>query len=630
MSIIPATIAATSTVLFSLFGNIGEIASNNFYYLFKSSVSKPENSVAPTEPIYTIAEPGHHSGAGPVKGSRAHELEILGQANKKNGQLLSELEKQLYANDDNPRIHILEPKQKELADRYSCELFSAYIDRYRPYGIDETNAVLWKEPGTDLGATPGLGEKTPASAMAIPDLDKWSAHAEVVKGGAWAMLNIPDCQAAIHEIMHIEEYPPNSYKASEVLTVMRDLINLDAIRKQILGSPIEKEEPYRKSLKITSSPQGFAKTCSIPLGKFINFYRDLEKRKNNLAEAIASPESIDLLTGCQSGFHEYESLVKSVQGGRKFEAALNYVKEYIESKDLEFQKSAFLLLKELVKQGQSEEFAMEVVIKSGLNVGIEDEVLDLFHELLIRGKQPPEMTKHVIDKIENGDIIDALIIMQELINYGNFDEVFAIETGIKYSYYGTYARDLLDKLIRKDKGLASAIEYVNANIGSEDEIERTSARKLLIQLVEYGKIEDSFAIPLAISFLEAYASRDTALSIFEALFKNGKGIDSAIEFVTKNIDNNKWTVKESAYDLLRLLVEHGQCAERAIRAVTANLGTEDPSVGYVLFKLIQTMVPKGVGTEILLKYAQENLDGPRHDTALKLLKELAKGQKANS
>jgi len=76
--------------------------------------------------------------------------------------------------------------------------------------------------------------------------------------------------------MHVEESPPNGTKGSEVLTVTRDLINLDSIRKRILGSPIEKEEPYEKNLKIEPS-KGLARTCSIPLAKYINFYRDLDR-----------------------------------------------------------------------------------------------------------------------------------------------------------------------------------------------------------------------------------------------------------------------------------------------------------------------------------------------------------------
>ena len=102
------------------------------------------------------------------------------------------------------------------------------------------------------------------------------------------------------------------------------------------------------------------------------------------------------------------------------------------------------------------------------------------------------------------------------------------------------------------------------------------------------------------------------------LKKSGKSTEPKLR-KRSNIDSHSLLLQKSAYELLGLLVQHGQCAEMAIRTTIANLGTEDSRIKDLAFELIKIMVAKGVGTETFLRYARENRDSPRSQTAIQLL-----------
>lgn len=100
MAIIPSIIvAATSSILCSLFGNIGEIVSNNLYHLFNSAVSE----------------------LGPIRGSHAHELETLDLANKHKNEYATnkarEVAKRLQSPDpDQFTVYTLDQNEMRNAD----------------------------------------------------------------------------------------------------------------------------------------------------------------------------------------------------------------------------------------------------------------------------------------------------------------------------------------------------------------------------------------------------------------------------------------------------------------------------------------------------------------------------------
>jgi hypothetical protein len=100
--------------------------------------------------------------------------------------------------------------------------------------------------------------------------------------------------------MHLEEMSRNESPmfGLELFTVTRDLINLDFIYKKIHQIPLSEKVDYEKYVPIIHRISHGCDDFRIPLGRLINFYRDLEETKGNLGEALTSKESIEFLTLC--------------------------------------------------------------------------------------------------------------------------------------------------------------------------------------------------------------------------------------------------------------------------------------------------------------------------------------------
>ena len=620
---IAASVIASVATISSLYISTDWV-SKNLQPLFQSIVNI-ENA-HPTE-SRLITGPGHHSGAGPLKGSRSHELDFLETANKKSPQLITNLEKELYDSDLDPRDFILIPEiflsHFPEINRLSCEMYSSYIDPYRSYGISEENAVDWIEDGR-------------SETRMLPDLHNWTAHPVVSKKGFQFKVNgstIPGCLAAIHELMHVEEYKPNSHIASEVLTVTRDLINLDLIRKRILGHSVEQEEAYGKTLEIRSEDGEFSKTCSVPLGKYINFYRELEQKKSSLGEAVGSSESIHFLTNCPSRFDEFIGLRKSVQQGSSFDAALDYAKKHLLNPDLEFRNSALLLIKELVKQGQIDQDAIATVI-ANINkftpYRISGEVLDLLNEYLMRTEEIGLIETYMLNNIKdsNGNMSAAFAILRQLIKQGKYDESFAIQNGIEYGWTSE-GSGLIEELFKKNKGFSEVNAFVRDNIGSKDWMQRTSAFRLLILLNKFEKIEESFFLKQLTAVLNQRDDvlRDLAVKQFEDFLKNGKYVNFAIQYVKGYIKSEQWPLKRAAYSLLALLVEQGQFEEMAMDLAISSMSDPQHSSQDLAFILIPKLMDRRKGIDQFLSYVRKHWNSPEFNLrqcSEKLMSQLAK------
>jgi|GEM_PF-6783822 len=151
MSIVPSIVITTaSSILFSLFGDVGEIVSNNLYYIFSSVVSDE------------TALPGHHSGLSPVKDSHAHELEILDLANKHKNEYATnkarEVAKRLQSPDpDQFTVYTLDQNEMRNANALNYEgstilLSKSFSDALQglpgaKYTSEEIEGVLGHEVG---------------------------------------------------------------------------------------------------------------------------------------------------------------------------------------------------------------------------------------------------------------------------------------------------------------------------------------------------------------------------------------------------------------------------------------------------------------------------------------------------
>lgn len=620
---IAASVIASLATISSLYISTDWV-SKNLQPLFQSTVNT--EITHPTE-LKLIPESGRHRGTGPLKGSRNHELDFLETANKKSPQLITNLEKELYDSDLDPRDFILIPEiflsHFPEINRLSCEMYSRYIDPYRSHGISEENAVDWIEDGR-------------SETRMLPDLNNWTAHAVVSKKGFRFKVNgstIPGCLAAIHELMHVEEYKPNSHIASEVLTVTRDLINLDLIRKRIFGHSVEQEEAYGKTLEIRSEDGEFSKTCSVPLGEYINFYRDLEQKKSSLGEAVGSPESIHFLTNCPSRFDEFIALRKSVQQGSSFDTALDYAKKHLLNPDLEFRNSALLLLKELVKQGQIDRDAIATVI-ANINkftpYRISGEVLDLLNEYLMRTEEIGLIETYMLNNIKdsNGNMSAAFAILRQLIKQGKYNESFAIQNGTEYGWTSE-GSGLIEELFKQNKGFAEVNAFVRDNIGSKDWMQRTGAFRLLILLNKFGKIEESFFLKQLTAVLNQRDDvlRDLAVKQFEDFLKNGKYVNFAIQYVKENITSEQWPLKRAAYSLLALLVEQGQFEEMAMDLAISSMSDPQHSSQDLAFILIPKLMDRRKGIDQFLSYVRKHWNSPEFNLrqcSEKLMSQLAK------
>lgn len=248
--------------------------------------------------------PGAHSDFSPITGSRAFEIEKLHQ-DPETYRVLNDLEYELYNDNDTGGQYrkILDIKDRKEADELANEMYSRFLDRYRPYGIDEENAVYRvTEEVCFLNEMP-FGGGFLGVRRHHDDEESFQRIVLSCEGGfynTWNGYFIPEGLTKRHELMHLEERSYFREHKTELFTVTRDLMELDQIHKQINHIDLAAEVDYEKEIPI---PSRISKGCDdfqIPLGKFINFYRELEKTKPNLAETLSSKESIEFLTSCES------------------------------------------------------------------------------------------------------------------------------------------------------------------------------------------------------------------------------------------------------------------------------------------------------------------------------------------
>lgn len=236
-------------------------------------------------------DPGCHTVASPVVGSRARELALIRQYIREDSRI-RDLERAVYVGD---LIYLIPVEQKDAADEVAHRLFSDYVTKYAEHGVTEYNAVQWEQSGM-----PGLI----SNKCLIMDVDNewntWRVQAVVEerhgehneKNG----LYLPPHVVAFHELMHVEETPKRlsgafnaqQWNGHELMTSVKTILLLDQVYKEINDIAIDAQVGYDKSIILGSK--------EIPLGVFANFYRDLESRHRNLAEALVSPESLSFIS----------------------------------------------------------------------------------------------------------------------------------------------------------------------------------------------------------------------------------------------------------------------------------------------------------------------------------------------
>lgn len=260
--------------------------------------------------------PGAHNIFSELRGDRAFEIKKL-RRDPETFKILLSLEKDLYWNQSEIAKHrakIIDKKDKDQAETLADEIYSRFLDKYRPFGIDENNAILQlsQEECLRKGLLAGNGRMELSSYNKDFD-DRVMLRAMVCDGdennfGGY----IPKGLVKRHELMHVQEYAYEfsfTKQGQELFTVIRDLIDLDQIYKQIHHLDLAFEVDYGRQIPKIShvlvyggleSLNNGCEGVQIPLGKFINFYRELEQMNQNLAETLTSRESIEFLTSCKS------------------------------------------------------------------------------------------------------------------------------------------------------------------------------------------------------------------------------------------------------------------------------------------------------------------------------------------
>lgn len=247
----------------------------------------PECKGAPLQILNNYhCNPGFHSSISPVTGSRAYELELLFKnPSKAVNYLMDKVQDAIYYQSKHAQYKIIKKEYGEQALKISQEMYSRYLDKYRAEGVNEENAILWFPEG-DID---GLGF---SQVHGMQEKEKWTQSIRVNRGitpiPSDSRYILPEGVIAIHELMHTEERGPFDAWGREVLTTTKTMILLDEIYKKIHGIDITDEVNYNITIKLQNK--------NIPIGRFINFYRNLETKKNNLAEAYVSEESIEFLT----------------------------------------------------------------------------------------------------------------------------------------------------------------------------------------------------------------------------------------------------------------------------------------------------------------------------------------------
>ncbi|HAB99361.1 MAG TPA: hypothetical protein DCE71_06020 [Parachlamydiales bacterium] len=241
--------------------------------------------------------PGYHSTLSPITGSRAHEIDRLRQYPDEKFRLaLEEMANRMHKSSSKVRDIIHEGDLKE-AMIIADEMYSRYIDRYRPYGIHEENAV--QHISYEECSKNKIRSKVRRTGA---DRQNWTQIVTVCEKIHHKEFVVPRGVIAIHELGHVEEKKAGSTeKGSELFTILRDMINLHRIRSQIYGLDPDVEVDYGKNISVIPRRSFGCHPSKVkqPLGKFIAFYSKLSRTKLDLADTVFSPESIEFLTSCE-------------------------------------------------------------------------------------------------------------------------------------------------------------------------------------------------------------------------------------------------------------------------------------------------------------------------------------------
>ena len=207
----------------------------------------------------------------------------------------------------------------------------------------------------------------------------------------------------------------------------------------------------------------------------------------------------------------------------------------------------------------------------------------------------------------NGNKHAALVILRALIQHGNYDELFAVQNGIAYGWT-SQGSDIIEELFRNKKGFAEVNAFVRTNIASKDRIKKMSAFRLLILLNKFEQIEDFFFLKNLISLLDEYDNdlRGFGIEQFERYLKDGKYLDSAIEYVMDHLESEKWLSKEAAYRLLSYLVQHGHCEEMALDLTIQRMSEPQLSSQSLASFLIPKLIDKRKGIDQFFSFVKEH------------------------
>lgn len=237
-----------------------------------------------------LYSPGRHSLISPVVGSRVDEAELIDQ-NVKNSIVLRKYEEILYKSKN---IYLIPIEDRQQASAIANKLYAEYIDKYSASGLTVDNAVdfINSDKPEFVGA---VSNKTYVNDIEN-EWNTWNAHVYVeAESGSFNEKfgkYLPPGVVAIHEIMHVEQTRKRSkdvgqQPGDELLTTTKTIILLDQIYKEVKNIPTETIVDYGAEYE-------------LPLGKIANYYRDLEKKYGNLAEAIVSEESQKFLNSILS------------------------------------------------------------------------------------------------------------------------------------------------------------------------------------------------------------------------------------------------------------------------------------------------------------------------------------------
>jgi hypothetical protein len=225
---------------------------------------------------------GSHSALSPVVASRKEELAAV--KNCAFYSTLCALESRIC--EPEQFSYLIPLDKKDEADKWAKQLFLDYISKYANHGVTEKNIVKWSEVGFNKTF---IHEENAWNTWHVAVLIMQLGDKRNEKFGHY----LPPHITAYHEVMHVEETPkgaPVSFeqeKGNELLTTIKTFILLDTVYKQIHGLNEDDQVDYKQTINFPKK--------ALPLGEFINFYRQLENEKGSLHLALISEESFAYL-----------------------------------------------------------------------------------------------------------------------------------------------------------------------------------------------------------------------------------------------------------------------------------------------------------------------------------------------